>query len=271
MRGITFSLPLLLSFFLLQGPVRGQETLTNESIIKMVKAGLSEEIIIGMVNREAGKFSMGVDDLIALKSAGVSEKVLAAMIAKGAPSSPPPPSAAASSSPAATAGAPAVAFPEIGVYFKKSQEWVEVLPEVVNWKTGGTMKNLASVGVVKKDVNGHIPGPHSRNSVRSPLEFMIHAPEGVAITEYQLIRLRAKDDYREFRTVTGGVFNQKGGAMRDLVPFEGKKVGSRLFSVILPNTLGAGDYGFILMSATGSSGGLSSLSMGKMYTFRLLE
>ena len=262
------SIPLLVLTLLL-GPVRGQETLTNEAIIKMVKAGLSEEIVVGMVNRQAGKYSIAVDDLIALKSAGVSEKVIAAMVAKGSPSAASSPAPASASSSPATAST--AAFPEIGVYFKKGEEWVEVLPEVVNWKTGGTIKNLASVGVVKKDVNGHIPGPHSRNSVRSPLEFVIHAPEGVSITEYKLIRLRAKDDYREFRTVTGGVFNQKGGAMRDLVPFEGKKVGGRLFSVILPNTLGAGDYGFILMSTAGSAGGLSSLSMGKMYTFRLLE
>ena len=59
--------------------------------------------------------------------------------------------------------------------------------------------------------------------------------------------------------------------MRDLVPFEGKKVGSRLFSVILPTTLGAGEYGFIWLGGSGSSGGLTSLSMGKMYTFRVLE
>jgi hypothetical protein len=101
---------------------------------------------------------------------------------------------------------------------------------------------------------------------------MIAMPEGVAITEYQLIRLRAnKKGYREFRTVTGGVFNAQSGAMRDMVPFEGKKEGTRLYSVILPGNLGAGEYGFIYMGATGGSGGMGSLSMGRMYTFRFLE
>jgi hypothetical protein len=106
-----------------------------------------------------------------------------------------------------------------------------------------------------------------------PLEFMIYAPEGVAITEYQLIRLRATPGkgYREFRTITGGVFNAKSGAMRDMVPFEGKKVATRLYQVVLPGTLGAGEYGFIYLGASGGSGGMSSLAMGKMYTFRLLE
>lgn len=83
----------------------------------------------------------------------------------------------------------------------------------------------------------NINGTSSRNSVRSPLEFLIVAPEGVAITEYQLIRLRLAKDYREFRTVTGGVFNQRSGAMRDMVPFEGKKIAPRMFTVNLPDHL----------------------------------
>ena len=71
-----------------------------------------------------------------------------------------------------------------------------MLPEVVNWKTGGSLKSLASAGIVKKDVNGNIAGPESRNSVKTPLEFLIVCAEGVSITEYQLIRLRPNKDYR---------------------------------------------------------------------------
>jgi hypothetical protein len=148
---------------------------------------------------------------------------------------------------------------------------MEVLPEVVNWRTGGVLKNIASAGIVKKDINGLVPGLHSRNSVALPAEFIVYTAEGVAITEYQLLRLRAKNDYREFRTVTGGVLHQKSGALRDMVPFEGKKVGNRLYSVILPANLGAGEYGFLWLGAAGAGGGLTSLSMGKMYTFRVLE
>lgn len=94
--------------------------------------------------------------------------------------------------------------------------------------------------------------------------------EGVAITEYQLIRLRINKDYREFRTVTGGVFNQQSGAMRDIVPFEGKKISPRTFSVVLPGNLGAGQYGFLAPGAVGSSGNMAA-QIGKMYTFRILE
>lgn len=145
-----------------------------------------------------------------------------------------------------------------------------MLPEVVNWKTGGSLKSLASAGIVKKDVNGNIAGPESRNSVKTPLEFLIVCAEGVSITEYQLIRLRPNKDYREFRTVTGGILNQQSGAMRDMVPFEGKRVAPRTFSVVLPNNLGAGEYGFLSPGAMGSSGN-SQAQIGKMYTFRIVE
>ena len=130
------------------------------------------------------------------------------------------------------------------------------------------LKSIASAGIVKGDVNGHINGRNSRNKVNTPLEFCIYAPEGVAITEYQLLRLRDQKEYREFRTVTGGVLHVKGGATRDLLPFEGSKVASRTFVVTLQN-LGPGEYGFLPPGAFVSAS--SSSSLGKMYTFSVLE
>src|ERR1035438_9284689 len=57
-----------------------QATLTNDSIIKMLKAGLSEDIVLSSIHSQPGKYSTGADDLIALKSAGVSDKIIAAML-----------------------------------------------------------------------------------------------------------------------------------------------------------------------------------------------
>jgi hypothetical protein len=83
-----------------------------------------------------------------------------------------------------------------------------------------------------------------------------------------LLRLRDKNDYREFRTVTGGVFHVKGGATRDLLPFEGSKVASRTFVVTL-GSFGPGEYGFLPPGAFTSAS--SSSSLGKMYSFSVLE
>ena len=233
-----------------------QEVLTNDSVLKMVKSGLGEDLIISMVKGQPGKYSLDPDELIKLKNAGVSEKILASMASKGsAPGAP-----ATSGSAANGAGSDIPKDIDVGVYFKKAEGWEPMLPEVVNWKTGGVLKHVASAGVVKGDINGHITGNHSRNSVKSPVEVLIYAPEGVEYTEYQLIRLRENADNREFRTVTGGVMHVSGGATRDIVPFEAKPAGKRMWRVVLPSNLGAGEYGFMPPGAFGSA---SSASIGK--------
>ena len=60
-----------------------QEALTNDSILKMVKAELSEGIIISTIQNQPGRYSLTPDDLIALKRQGVSDDVIKAMVAKG--------------------------------------------------------------------------------------------------------------------------------------------------------------------------------------------
>ena len=252
-------------FFALSLAVIAQDVLTNDSIVKMIKAGLGEGIVVSTIQSQPGKYTVTPDALIKLKQEGVSEKIIEAMVAKGSAGA-----SVASPSPA-TGSAMDSDIPQgvdIGVYFKKAGKWEEMLPDVVNWKTGGVIKHFASAGVVKGDVNGHLQGVHSRNSVNSPVEVLIYAPEGVAITEYQLIHLHENaDDSREFRTVTGGVLHESGGATRDVITFEGKKVASRMYKVLLPK-IGAGEYGFLPPGAVTSS---SSASIGKMYTFRLIE
>jgi hypothetical protein len=243
--------------------ITGQDILNDDSVVKMVKAGLGEGLILNMIQNQPGNYALTPDDLVKLKTEGVSEKLLGAMVTKGTRSATP----ATAPSSAATADGEIPSGIDIGVYYKKAGNWEELLPEVVNWKTGGVLKSMASAGIVKGDINGHIAQAHSRNSVTSPIEVLNYAPEGVAITEYQLLHLHDEKESREFRTVTGGVMHVSGGATRDVIPFEGKKIANRMYRVLLPS-LGAGEYGFLPPGAVTSS---NSASIGKMYTFRLIE
>ena len=68
--------------------VFAQEPLTNASVEKMTKAGLGDGVIVSMVQNQPGKYDLSPDAIIALKSEGVSEKVLAAMAAKYAAPAP---------------------------------------------------------------------------------------------------------------------------------------------------------------------------------------
>jgi hypothetical protein len=67
---------------LFSGLVFAQQNLTNDSVLKLVKAGMGDDLIVNMINTQACSFSVSTDDLIALKTAGVSPKVIAAMLLK---------------------------------------------------------------------------------------------------------------------------------------------------------------------------------------------
>jgi hypothetical protein len=252
----TLTVIILAGLSLMPALSQGQQPLTNDSILKLTKASLDENTIVTMVQTQAGNYSLGADDLIALKQAGISEKVIQAMLSKGAV--------------AASATATLSEGQAVGVYYRNAETWQEVMPEVVNWQTGGVIKSHVSLGIVKGDVNGRIDGKASRNAVNVPAEFLIRLPEGVEITEYQLVHLHQHHDSREFRTVTGGIFHQSGGAKRDTLPFEYKKIGLGTYTVTLADAqLDRGDeYGLLAPGMALSSH--ASAQLGKMYTFRVL-
>ena len=157
---------------------------------------------------------------------------------------------------------------EIGVYFKDKGAWTDMQPEIVNFKSGGVLKSIATDGLIKGDMNGNIKGAKSKLQLAPPVEILIYAADGVAATEYQLLLLHTSGDAREFRTVTGGVFHKSGGASRDAIEFEAKKIAPRTYALTLSN-LKPGEYGVLPPSsgdATGSTGRL-----GKLYTFRIVE
>lgn len=62
--------------------VEGEEVLTNETIIKMVKANLGEPIIISKIENSKINFDLSTDGIIKLKEAGVGEKIIEAMMGK---------------------------------------------------------------------------------------------------------------------------------------------------------------------------------------------
>ena len=62
--------------------------MNNDSVIKMVKAGMSDGIIVSTIDSQPAHFALSANDMIALKQAGVSDKVMVAMIAKSNPAAP---------------------------------------------------------------------------------------------------------------------------------------------------------------------------------------
>ena len=263
---------LTISFIAAHSLVRAQSPpVTAADIEMLLSVKMADDVIIARAKRSGQPVDLSTDELIRLKKAGASDSLIRQLLTI-APASNAAPASNSQLTPAAIQSTPATQR-EIGVYYKRGEEWVELLAEVVNFKSGGALKNLASAGVLKKDLNGLLVGQHSRNSTKTPLEFLIVAPEGIGATEYQFLRLRENKGNREFRSVTGGILNSQSGAMRDMVPFEGTRVAQRQFQVVLPANLGAGEYGFLPPGGANGGGivGTPTGGQGKMYTFRLVE
>jgi len=83
MKRIVIAACLSVSFFALvvcaQQPAEGP--LTNQSVVKLVKAGFKEKTIIAIINNRPSIFQLGPEQLIELKRQGVKENIILAMLA----------------------------------------------------------------------------------------------------------------------------------------------------------------------------------------------
>jgi hypothetical protein len=60
--------------------VFAQQVLDNDAVLKLLKSGVTESIILAMVRNQPGTYSLAPDDVIKLKNAGVPDVIVAAMI-----------------------------------------------------------------------------------------------------------------------------------------------------------------------------------------------
>jgi len=232
--------------------------MTNDSVIKLSKAGLSDDLIVQTINAQPTDFATDADAMLALKTAGVTDRVIQAMLNKGrvrlTGSDPVPPTIALSD------------VNEIGVYYKdKNGKWQFIDPEIVHLKSGGFIKSTATHGIIKQDENGHLNGRESKLLLPRPIEFLVYAPDGVDIAEYDLVRFRLNSSSREFRVKTGGVFHSTSGDDRDRVEFKPHKVAPRTWEFTVGTETPGAEYG-ILPPGTGNIA-----NGGKIYTFAISE
>jgi hypothetical protein len=238
-----------------------QQALNNDSVVKLVKAGLSEDLIVTMINSSPGTYDTSANGLIALKSGGASDKVLLAIANKASGAAPRATSAAASGLPPG--------IDDVGVYYKdKTGAWVSMLPEIVNFESSGKLKNIFSAGIVKGDLNGRIDGSRAKLNATLPIAFAVYLSENVEITQYQLLRLHPDANTREFLSASGGVLHTSAGATRDAIEFQPDKLAPRLYQITLPSSAWSGEYGLL---APGTTAGSNKENAGKIYTVSVVQ
>jgi hypothetical protein len=270
----------------------------NDDILKMAHAGLGEDLILQTIQLKPGHYDTNPDDLIALKTAGLSDRVISAMVAHGAPAAHDadrPTLRPFADSARTPAGRQPSTLPpgvdEIGVYYKlpagkttpssaaapglithqaadANAEWTELRTERVVFKSGGAAKSILTHGIISKDMNGHVDGPRSTLVLPTGVDILIYAPLGTDAAEYDLIRFRDKKDSREFRTLTGGVFHSESGAARDEIEFHPVKTAPQLYTFTIPIDIEKGEYGILPPGAANQRGFADT---GKIFTFSISE
>lgn len=238
------------------------KAITNDSIVRMVRAELDPSIILQTIRTQPQQYDLSPEGILALKSAGVSDDLIAGMQARQA-------GLAVRSVPAP--GVPPVQpMPQdVGVYYKDSHgDWQPLRTERVVFRSSGWLKNAASYGIVKQDMNGKIDKPASSLKVKPGFEVLIYTPEGTEADEYAFLRLREHKDSREFRTLSGGVFHSQSGTQRDEVDYTPKRIAPRTYTFTIPANTEKGEYGIL---PPGSANQRGFADTGKIYTFSIPE
>ncbi len=254
----------------------------NDDIVRMAKAGLGDDVLVQTIQMEPGRYDTAPDNLIALKSAGLSDKVIAAMVAHGAAPAIHDPERATLRSrddptPVRIVAPRRTDLPdgvdEIGIYFKtttgpQANQWQPLRTERVVFRSGGAVKSALTQGILAKDMYGHIEGAKSPQVLPNGFELLIYTPPGTDGNEYDLLRLRDHKTYREFRTLGGGILHSTSGPGPDEVDFSPKKIAAQLYTFTVPNDIEKGEYGIL---PPGSANQRGFADTGKIFTFSIIE
>lgn len=210
-----------------------QQGLNNEAIIKMVKAGLSDDLIVTAINSQSGSYDTSANGLIFLNKSGVSDKVVQALVKKST----------GNSSQSEGGDSSIFALADSSVAYKKGDQWVDFEAERVDIKAGllGAM-----VPGRAANVDGRISGRSSKLELSPGAQIRISIPAGGNIVDCQLVRLHVKGNGREFHLAGGGFMKVEAGSGKDSVPFESKETAAHIFEVALPRDLERGEYGWVV-------------------------
>jgi hypothetical protein len=268
---------LLITLLLFSPFLFAQQMLDNDAVVKLVNAGLSEELIVSTINASPGHYDTSPDGLIALKNAGASDKVVSAVVARA--SAPPPPPVAAPAP-----AVPAVAAPvdendpmsphDPGIYLMTTAHDGSRKMILIERAGSGRQKTANvwgyafSYGLSKAKIKAEVPGPHAatRTADATPVFYMYFPPTGnlgaadtiSSPTQFSLLKLEQKKDHRETAVGKIGIGSaEAGNDSKNTFKFNTEKIRSYAYKVSPDMGLVAGEYAFIATTgmSTGAGGG----------------
>jgi hypothetical protein len=227
-----------------------QEVLTNESLVALKKAGMSDSIIISKIRSSQTKFDTSTNGLIGLKKAGFSDQVIEAVVNAGS---------AAPAAPAAAAPAAAPAAAREGIVHLLSGKSVEMVPANASLEFSSGFFDSKSELVLRGRKAQY------RIADKKPVFYSTWSPN-----DAPLVRLKPGSDHddRNLKISSGSYAPFGGGSVKygvrseDKVDMEAAEKDSRgLYKLTPKEPLKPGEYGFVLTY------GMAAGASGRVYDF----
>ncbi len=241
-----------------------QQTMNNDAVIKLVKAGLSDDLIVSTINAQGGKYDTSVNGLIALKTAGASDKVVSAIVMKASGAAPAATAAGATAGAAATDPDDPASPHDPGVYFMTTTP--DGKPKMVFMdqvgvpasKTSGMMGAAFSFGIAKAKVKVDLVGGHAALRTGPNPVFYMYFPPAVNLgglggtdvvhspAQFALLLLEGKKDQRETMVAKVGMGSaSSGNDEKRTYQFRTERLRAEAYKVSTLGSLKPGEYAFL--------------------------
>ncbi len=245
------------------------ETLTNETIVTLAKAGLSEGLIIDKINSDACGYDVSTDKIIALKQAGVTDPIIGAMVRR----------CATLNQQRGIAGDDSSADPTVrhspGIYALESWATPSKMQVIRPSKASGTKTTGLGSIVFPFMTKLIVPGVRSHIEIplNSPDFYFYFNPSDEKVSdfgsensaaaqspdEFTLVKFAQKGSDRELnigKTAYYGyapVTHRQGVDPKYTIPVQTVEISKEIFKVNFVKDLDAGEYAFIFTGSNGNS------------------
>jgi hypothetical protein len=202
----------------------------------MIHLGLDDDIVIAKMKSGKCSFQLADADLMELKKAGVSPKVVAAML-------------------------DASVLTSARVAIDKKPVEMHTLAQA---KVGGRLGSALTYGIKSVKSKAYLDGPHSAAIVSVSPAIIVELPKGETIDSYILVGLDGKKDRRELEVASvGGIVGGKSGIRAEAIQrTASKSLGGNKFN-LTTETLKKGEYFIYVVGSADSIKGI----YGRGYDF----
>ena len=233
-----------------------QAPLTNDDVIKMVGAGLTESTIVQVIQKVSSNFDTSPDALIKLKQQGVTAKIIEAMVA---------------AKPKPNSSTPETGVTSRGVFAQDGAAWQRI-EEVssIEVRSVGNISSAVTMGIKETRIICVFRGEKAELQLDNRKPVFRVAGLGTSTRDVYIVAMRLNPDRRDLEMGRSGLVKKLsyGFRKRDVRDVDVKRLSEDLLEVTPKQDLEPGEYIMVLggvatpVSVPGSRSGRSVMIPG---------